>query len=374
MKSTSKRDFWIQAIGLAIFLGLIGAAVWTTWNRLVDQGIATGFDILGRETAWRLSNAPLGHEASDPYWLAFANALANTFILGMTGIVFSTLLGVAIGFGRVMNNPAVRAFCTIYVEIFRNVPLVVQVVFWYGVFLRFPTVRDAIEIGNVLILSNRGLALPGVQAAEGSSLWLIFLVVLALMIPVGWWIRRRLLPSALKVVICGALALALVGIVATLLPGFDVELPVAGRFSYDSGFILNIEFAALAFGIIVFSAAYIGEIVRGGLESVDRGQVEAARAIGLTETQVFWDVRLPLALRSIVPPIGNQYIFTMKATALGSAVGYSELFTVSVVGINQTGRTMEFIFLMMALYVLINFTMTRLVNWLNRAVALRGHS
>ena len=374
MKSISARDFWIQAIGLAIFVALIVAAVWTTWNRLVDQGIATGFDILGRETAWRLSNAPLGHEATDPYWLAFANAVANTFILGMTGIVFSTLLGVAIGFGRVMNNPAVRAFCTIYVEIFRNVPLVVQVVFWYGVFLRLPTVRDAVEVGNLLILSNRGLALPGVQATGGSGLWLLFLVVAVLMAPIGWWIWRQLLPDALKVVMIGAATLATLGIAATLLPGFSVNLPAAGRFSYDSGFILNIEFAALAFGIVVFSAAYIGEIVRGGLESVDRGQVEAARSIGLTETQVFWDVRLPLALRSIVPPIGNQYIFTMKATALGSAVGYSELFTVSVVGINQTGRTMEFIFLMMALYVLINFTMTRLVDWMNRAVALRGHT
>lgn len=374
-RSPKLRAYVIQAVGVTLFVAAIVSGGVTAWARLKAQGVAYGFGILFHPTGWTINSPFLAQEAGDPYWWTIVVALVDTAVVGLLAIIFSTVAGFLIGLGRLSKNKVIGLICSLYVGVFRNIPLVLQAVFWYVTFTSLPTPRaDPPSFFGLAFLTNKGFYLPAIAPASSSGRWLLILlgvtVVLAVLPASRLWFGARLPQSrrpAFAVVVIAAL------VVFVLIAGnpVTISVPTLHGFSFDSGTVIPLEIIALTYAIVIFSSAYIAEIVRGGLLSVPAGQIEAALSVGLRDWAIFLKVRLPIALRSMIPPLSNQYIFIIKATALGIAVGYSDLFSVSVVSISQTGQAVEFLLVMMTAYVLLNYSTTLLMGWLNRAIAFK---
>lgn len=307
------------------------------------------------------------------------NGILNTLLMGFVGLFCATLLGLVIGLARSSKNAPARLLGTIYIEIFCNIPLIVQLFFWYAVVTQLPNPRNAIQIGHVM-LTGRGLHFPGLNVTVLSAVVAIAIMIAALFVIL--WIavarrfgrvesaRRRLLSLGVLVtgILGAAVALSWGRIPETPL----VSLPELRGLNIRGGFQLRPEIYALAFAITVYGAAYIGEIVRGGFKSVGRGQVEAAQALGLSPWRVFSRVRMPLAVRAMLPILINQYVWLIKATTLGIAVGFSDFFMVIAGSITHSGQTLELIGILMAGFLIINFSLAAVLNRVNRAIALKG--
>lgn len=369
-----------QGAVLAVAVLVLVSFFVTARQNLIDQGIATGFDFLYRSTGWDISFALMDYSIRDPYWRVLLIGFENTIFVGLMGLFFATILGTLIGIARVMPHPVLNLLGTIYVEIFRNIPLILQGFFWYAVFTHLPRPRQAYAFADAIFVSNRGIYFPFIQISHGTFLFaLSCFIVAALAIiflpkvtPLGQTRRgqRLLIGTALL----SALALSVAAIIANLDPEAGIiTTPVLKGLRFVGGVRLMPEFTALLTAIVFFGSAYIAEIVRGGLLSVDKGQLEAARALGLKPASVYWFVRIPLALRAIMPPMGNQYVWLMKATTIGIAIGFSDLFMVTSTAINQSGQTIELLFIMMAGFLLINYTISSIMNAINRSIALKGH-
>lgn len=354
---------------LAIYFGM------TAWHRMHQQGIAYGFDILSHPTGWQISSPFLDQTPEDPYWWTLCVAFVNTLAASLASIVLASFLGFWLGIGLRARNRVVAKACSIYVEIFRNIPLVLQAVFWYMTFTQLPAPRDhPPALLHAIFVTNQGVFVPRLAIAHGYGLLLAAaLAVAAFALPFHARLRRGAATwqCALRGAILAVVAVALY--CAARGAPLRVALPQLSAFTFTGGFDVPLELIALIYATVIFSAAYIGEIVRGGLQSVPRGLVEAAQALGLPPHVVFMKVRFPIALRSMIPALGNLFLFIVKATAIGSAIGYSEIFSVSVVSISQTGQSVEFLLLMMLVYFILNYSLTQLMNALNRAIAFKGN-
>lgn len=350
-----------------------------TRQNLLAQGIATGFDFLERSTGWNISFAVIDYSVHDSYAKLFLVGFLNTLLVGLLSLVFATVFGTLIGMARVGQNPLLGFLGTVYVEVFRNVPLILQGLFWYAVLTHLPPPRQAVSLGG-FYFSSRGIYIPFLALPSGALLALagivvaaVLAIVAAIQIPAvqsSMLLRRRV---AWSIVLAAAVA-----IVAAIALNYD---PAVGLFSvpqlkglrFEGGVRVMPEFSALFVAIVFFGSAYVAEIVRGGLLSVGRGQLEAARSLGLRPLQVARLVRIPLALRTIVPPLGNQFVWLMKATTVGIVFGFSDLFMVSSTAINQSGQTIEILGIMMAGFLLINYVIASVMNAVNRSIALKGH-
>ena len=311
-----------------IFQGLLAAAVGlTVWyfisnavENLLARHIASGFGFLTREAGFEIGETTLlSYNAGDTYLKALAVGLLNTLHVAMLAIVFSTLLGVSIGLARLSLNWLLAKLAAGYVEVIRNAPLVVQLFFWYAVITEsFPAPGEALNPLPGVFLSNRGLAFP------------------------------------------------VMGIPLKL------DHPVLSGFNFSGGALLSPEFAALLIGLTLYTAAFIGEIVRAGILAVNRGQFEAAYSLGLSQRQVMGYVILPQALRVIVPPISSQYLNCTKNSSLAVAIGYPDLVSIANTSINQTGQAIEGIAIIMLVYLTISLAISGFMNWYNQRFALRG--
>ncbi|MBO9456988.1 ABC transporter permease subunit [Paracoccus sp. R12_1] len=365
-------------VGSLIAIVAIGAI--TARKNLDAQGITSSFDFLWKSTGWDIPFSLLPASSADPYWWYLLMGVLNTLFLGVIGLACATVVGGLVGLARVSENHAARLLGTIYVETFRNIPLIVQVFFWYALANRLPRPKDAIEIGGLLI-SNRGIYVPGLNVVGGSVAG-FFLILFATLFGLIWFASarrfKRIDPSRKRAVGLGvAGAAALLAILVIWMghePGTPImTMPEAGGLNIRGGYRIQPEIYTLAFAIAVYGGAYIGEIVRGGFKSVGRGQTEAARSLGLTGWQVFSRVRLPLALRSMLPILTNQYVWLIKATTLGIVVGFSDFFMVIASSITHSGQTLEFVGILMAGFLIINFSLAAVMNRINKAVALKGH-
>jgi general L-amino acid transport system permease protein len=309
-------------IALAV-LGLLGWLAVLAREHLRQQGFASGFDFLGEPAGFGIGEGLLSFEPGDPYWRAFAAGIANTLRVALLGIVLSALLGSALGVGRLSRNLLLRGLCTAYVELFRNIPLLLQLLAWYFVLTDLlPAAADAWQIGDSIYLSKSGLAFP-------SPVWQ------------GGTMR--------------------------------LEFPAHNAFSIAGGGTLTPEFLAVLLGLVLYSAAYLAEIVRAGLAAIPRGQSEAAAALGLSRRQILRRIVWPQALRIIVPPAGNQFLSLIKNSSLAVAVGYPELVSVANTTLNQTGRAIECIGLIVAVYLTLSLVVAGLMNWLNRRATRREY-
>ena len=370
LSSAQAKAVAIQAVGTALIVTLAIAAVVTAWQKLRAEGFAYGFDILAHPTGFSIVSPFLGQDASDPYWWTLTVGLVNTAAVGVVSIVLATLLGLGIGIGLRSGNMVLTVLCRIYVETFRNVPLVLQAVFWYVTFTRLPTPRgDPPSLMSAVFLTNKGVFVPRLVLTLSLSRVLAMLAVFVIGCLLAKALMRRSRLSGRAV--CTISAIAVV-ISVVMVGGPTARMPRLEGFTFKGGSTISLEFLALTFAIVVFSAAYTAEIVRGALQSVPKGQVEAARALGLSPLVTLATVELPIALRAMVPPLGNQFSFIMKATALGLAVGYSDLFSTSVVSISQSGQSIEFLAVMMGAYIVLNYGMSLLVHWADSALSFKG--
>lgn len=379
LRNQKVRNALLQILFMgSLALIVIGGALVARQN-LIDQRMVSGFDFLFKSTGWDMNFSLLPVSSRDPYWWFFVNGVINTLFLGSFGLVLATMIGAVVGLARTSSNELAQLLGRAYVDFFRNIPLILQVIFWYAVLTRLPPPRNAIE-GSGFLLSNRGLYAPFLNVSGPALMATAVAVIAAVAVPIwlGRTTRLTTPPEQRLPLKLGAVAVALLCVYVALALGRLPEAPLLNVPSLQGlnvrgGLRVSPEFMALLIGMGIYGGAYIGEIVRGGFKAVGRGQVEAAQTLGLTPWRVFTLVRLPLALRAMLPILANQYVWLIKATTMGIVVGFSDFFMITALTINHSGQTLEAIFILMAGFLAINLTIAAIFNRINSAIALKGN-
>jgi general L-amino acid transport system permease protein len=370
------RGIVFQAL-LVIALGFLAYEIVTnTIANLKRQNIASGFDFLARTAGFEVSQSVIPYTSTSSYARAFAVGLTNTLLVAALGIAIATVVGFIVGLGRLSSNWLIAKLSLLYVEVVRNVPLLLQLFVWYIAVLRaLPQPHDAKPIGGVFHLDTRGLHGPLPIFGHG---WLIVLAAaVGVALAVAYYrraVQRQQLTGVRTPLLWPSLGLILgLPLIAFLLTGASLQFdhPVLGRYNFDGGLTLLPEFLALLAGLSFYTASFIAEIVRSGIEGVPRGQKEAADAIGLTRGQALRLVVIPQALRLIIPPLTNQYLNLTKNSALAVAIGYPDLVSVFAgTVLNQTGQAVEVVLITMAVYLAISLVTSILMNWFNARMAI----
>lgn len=377
------RRFWGQFALLVIVATIIVGMIETARHNLQAQGLTSGFAFLERSTGWNLSFSLIEYSPQSTYARVLLVGFLNTLTVGFLSLALASVFGVLIGMARVSANATLRMLGTSYVELFRNIPLLMQVMFWYAIMTHLPAPKLAEPMLGSFYFTAAGIYLPA-PALQGATAIFAVLLAFFLLVTVPLLVGRVLRRnggtledySGLIGLLAGfsGAALALLAVAAwDVEPGSNLmSIPAVKGFRIEGGLRIVPEFSALVMALVLYGTAYIGEIVRGGLQSVSKGQLEAANALGLSPSQVYWRIRFPLAVRSILPMMGNQYIWLMKGTTAGLAIGFSDLFMVASVSINQSGQTLEIMGLLMLGFLIINLGIGRSVNLLNNTLALKG--
>eukprot|EP00873_Tetraselmis_striata_P020761 jgi/Tetstr1/441025/TSEL_029293.t1 len=344
---------------------------------MAAQGRATGFGFLFQTAGFNIGFSLLPFSRSSTYLDVYIVGILNTLLVAVIGIVLATILGFIIGIARLSSNFLIRKLATVYVEVMRNMPLLLQLFFWYFMALNaLPGVRQSYELPLGAVLNQRGLYLPLLQSDSRFLLALgIFIVsIIAAVI----WRARRIRKMEEKgdrlPVVLPMLGIVLVPTVIALLAAqvpIAFSYPELTGFNYTGGFVVPPELTALIMGLVIYTAAFIAEIVRAGIQAVNYGQVEAASALGLKEGDRLRLVVIPQAMRIIVPPLTSQYLNLTKNSSLGAAIAFPELVNVFMgTAINQSGRAVEIVALTMAVYLTFSLTTSLFMNWYNSRVAL----
>lgn len=363
-----------------IAIGVIALTIWflatNTLTNMRVRGIQSGFDFLSQPAGFSIGESLIPFDSAESYWRAFLVGVNNTLRVAVVGIVIATLLGTIIGVGRFSRNALVRALCSIYVECFRNIPVLLQLLMWYLLLTEMlPSIQDAWKVGP-LFLSKGGFNYP-IPIWQAGHAWagvgLIAGVALALFY--RRWARKQFeatgsVKSIFWVPLIVVLGSALLG---WLLGGAPTALnsPFKGQFSVENGGALTPEFLALLLGLTIYTSSYIAEVVRSGIASVSRGQTEAAAALGLDQGFEIRLIVLPQALRVIIPPLTNQYLNLTKNSSLAVAIGYPDIVSIANTAMNQTGRAVECIAIVMAVYLTISLLTSMLMNGYNKRVAIK---
>ena len=369
---------WVFQI---VVVALVGLLAWflvsNTVENLQRQKIASGFHYLEREAGFEIGDTMIAYSPASTYARAIFVGLLNTLKVAVLGIIMATILGTLIGVGRLSPNWLLAKICEAYVEMFRNVPLLLWLFLIYKLISEaFPGPRQAINVLNSFFLSNRGLYFP-VPVADPSHEWigLAFLVGIVATFFVKRWAKRRQDATGLPFPTIKAGLGLIVGLPAAvwLLSGapHHMSWPELKGFNFDGGMVIQPEFTALLVGLVLYTSAFVAEIVRSGILALHKGQSEAAMAIGLSRSQVMRLVLLPQALRIIVPPMTSQYLNITKDSSLAIAIGYPDLVASVNVTINQTGQAIENILIIMAAYLSVSLSISAFMNWYNKRIALR---
>jgi general L-amino acid transport system permease protein len=368
----------VLQVALLLALGAFFYEIMTNAaDNLRRQNVASGFDFLGRTSGFDISQKLISYSNSMTFGRAFWVGLLNTVLVAVLGIALATALGLVVGIARLSNNWLIARLATAYVEIVRNVPLLLQLLFWYFAALRsLPMPLESHELGAGVFLNRRGVYLP--WPADGS---VAAGLIVAVLVGAGaaWLVGRQVHTDEIetgKPVPFARLYMAAVLIVPVTLwlvlgPAWNLEWPALGRFNVESGLNIQPEFGALLVGLSVYTAAFIAEIVRAGISGVPKGQTEAASALGLSRRQTLRLVVLPQALRIIIPPLTNQYLNLTKNSSLAVAIGYPDLVSVfSGTVLNLTNQAVEVILVTMAVYLTLSLATSALMNWFNARWAL----
>ena len=359
---------------------IVGFAAILTRNMVASlrkQGIALGFNFLGDSAGFDIGEMLIPYTNTDTFSRALQVGLLNTLVICAVGIALSTVLGILVGLARLSENFLVNRLARLFVEAMRNVPLLVLLIFIYtGIFLKLPRVRQAIELPGPIFLSNRGVSMPWGIPTASARLYLLVLalavvgaIVTALMVRQ----RSRRLDRPQPVFSLSLLAFILIAVLGWFVmpeSPLRLDLPSVQGLNFSGGRAFTPEFLALVLGLVIYTAAFIGEIVRAGIQAVSKGQREAARALGLSGNQMLRLIIFPQALRVIIPPLTSQYLNLIKNSTLAVAIGYPDLFAISGTVINQTGRAVEMIALIMGFYLAASLLTAAVMNWYNQRVRL----
>lgn len=385
-KKSNRRSFsWSTGSGRALIYQAIAVillvvAVWYLWSNtvrnLTTMQIRTGFAFLSQPAGFDIGEGLVAFVPEDSYLRAFLAGLANTLRVAIAGIILATVLGTLIGVGRLSKNFLLSRLCGAYVEAVRNVPLLIQLLAWYLILTQLlPSSNEAITLLPHVYLSKSGLQLPMPVWSQGWN----FAVIGLLAGLVSTWLlskraqRKRELTGHTPKVLWPALA-ALAGLpVAGWLAGgapVEFDIPELTVFNISGGMALTPEFLALLTGLTIYTASYIAEIVRAGIQAVVWGQTEACSALGLSRAQALRLVILPQAMRVIIPPVTNQYLNLAKNSSLAVAVGYPDIVSIANTAINQNGQVLECISVIMLVYLTVSLLISAFMNWYNQRMAL----
>ncbi|EGT4257190.1 amino acid ABC transporter permease [Citrobacter amalonaticus] len=371
------RAWLFQILAILAVVSVALYLIHNTINNLSSRGITSGFAFLDRSAGFGIVQHLIDYEQGDTYGRVFLVGLLNTLLVSALCIVFASFLGFFLGLARLSDNWLLRKLSTVYIEIFRNIPPLLQIFFWYFAVLRnLPGPRQAAGALDMVFLSNRGLYIPSPQLGEG-LLAFVLSVVIAIALSVGLFRfnkmhqmktgqLRKTWPTALGF-------LVLLPLIAHWLFGAALhwDIPELRGFNFRGGMVLIPELAALTLALSVYTSAFIAEIIRSGIQAVPYGQHEAARSLGLPNTVTLRQVIIPQALRVIIPPLTSQYLNIVKNSSLAAAIGYPDmvsLFAGTV--LNQTGQAIETIAITMSVYLIISLSISLLMNIYNRRIAL----
>jgi general L-amino acid transport system permease protein len=370
------RNVVWQILFVGIVVALVAFLVHNTLVNLRRQNIASGFGFLDREAAFGIGESLIAYSPADTYARAFLVGLLNTLYVSALGIVLATILGTVMGIARLSGNWLIRKLAQVYVETFRNIPLLLQLFFWWAMLrVSAPAPRQAWELLPGVLVSNRGFVYP-VPTADPVHRWMLLALALGIIGAIGvsrWSKRRQALTGAQFP--SGWVGVALIvglPLMVFLAAGAPLELnwPELKGFNFVGGGAVSPEFAALLIGLTVYTGSFIAEIVRAGILAVSWGQSEAASALGLKPGQRMRLIVLPQALRVIVPPMTSEYLSLTKNSSLAVAIGYPDLVSIANTTMNQTGQAVEGIAMIMAVYLAISLLISLFMNLYNRAVAL----
>lgn len=369
------RSIFYQILALLAVGGAAWFLIHNTLSNLSARNISTGFDFLSKEAGFAIGETPIAYSPASTYGRAITVGLINTLRVALIGIVLATILGTLIGIARLSSNWLIRKISSIYVEVMRNVPLLLQLFFWYAILSEtLPGPRQALHPLPGVFVSNRGVQMPSVHG--DGLLWLAIgvLVSILLMIVMAKWARKNQEKTGqIFPMIRWSLVLLLVVPAGMWLfsgTSMTVDVPELKGFNFAGGMNLSPEFAALLIGLVVYTAAFIAEVVRSGIQAVNKGQWEAAEALGLKRGQVLRLIVLPQALRVIIPPMTSQYLNITKNSSLAVAIGYPDIVSVINTTLNQTGQAIEGIMMIMAAYLTVSLSISVFMNWYNKRIAL----
>ena len=346
-------------------------------TNLQHRGITSGFDFLERSAGFGIAQHLIDYTESDSYARVFVIGLLNTLLVTVIGVVLATLLGFIIGVARLSPNWMINKLATVYVEVFRNIPPLLQILFWYfAVFLTMPGPRNSHNFGDTFFVSSRGLNMPAALASDGFWPFVASLVVaIVAIVLMTRWANKRFEATGVPFhkFWAGLALLVVIPTLCVLIFGTPLhwEMPKLAGFNFVGGWVLIPELLALTLALTVYTAAFIAEIVRSGIKSVSHGQTEAARSLGLRPGPTLRKVIIPQALRVIIPPLTSQYLNLAKNSSLAAGIGYPEmvsLFAGTV--LNQTGQAIEVIAITMSVYLAISISISLLMNWYNKRIAL----
>ncbi|KPK93860.1 MAG: hypothetical protein AMJ88_06035 [Anaerolineae bacterium SM23_ 63] len=382
----SAVPFWrdervLKLLGQILFITLvILVAAWMLSNYR-KRGLTFSFGFLDEEASFDLAEG-LPFSPTDSYARAFLIGVVNTLRVAGLGIVFATLLGLIAGIARLSGNWLVNRIASVYIEIIRNTPLLVQLFFLYfAVILNLPGLQEAIMLSGPIYLSNRGFAFPALRPTSSFGSWWPFLVAALIGALVLLILRRRTVPStgrpAFNLLWVGVPLIAFPAIGWQFMRGQPLILDPpelvtmsGGVMRIEGGTIFSPEFMALLLGLVIYTGAFIAEVVRAGIQAVDKGQTEAARAQGFTQGQILRLIVLPQALRVIIPPLISQYLNLTKNSSLALGIGFLDLYAVSSTMLNQSGRVVEVFLMIMASYLSMSLTISMIMNIVNRRIQI----
>ncbi|QJD71908.1 amino acid ABC transporter permease [Marinobacterium sp. LSUCC0821] len=364
----------LLVLGLLYFFGNI---IGNTLGNMEAIGIKTGFSFLSSAAGYDVLMSLIPFESTDTYGRIFVVGFLNTLLVSAIGIVFATILGFVFGVAHFSHNWVVRKIALVYVEIFRNIPLLLQVFFWYfAVLASLPGARQSLSLGEAVFLNVRGLYFPKLIGNDIAWIvWTALAAAIAGIFVLRRWAKRRQDETGQQFPVLKASLGLIVGLplIAAALTGFPftVEYPALKGFNYFGGVTVIPELMALALALSVYTGAFIAEAVRAGVQAIPHGQTEAARSLGLRENKIMSLIIVPQAMRVIVPLLNSEYQSLVKNSTLAAAIGYPDLFNVFVgTALNQTGQAIETIFMTIIVYFVVNMVISFLMNRFNNAVAL----
>jgi len=368
-----------QIVSAIIIIGLVWLAAVNFLNAADDRGLTLSFDFLKNPAGFPISDSPIDYDPSMSFGRAFIVGLLNTLRVSVLGILFATILGTLVALARLSSNWLLSKIALLYIEFHRNIPLLVLLFIWYStVFKQFPKVPEAIELPGPIYLSIRGLYFTWPRLTETGYIFAISLGIgISLAIAAFLYLRKQRATTG-KDTYYTQISLAILIVIPTIgwfLSGGEpywLDTPIREGFNFQGGYRLTPEFAGLFVGLVTYTAGFIAEVVRAGVQAVDKGQFEAGKAIGLKPGQVLSLIVMPQALRVIIPPMISQYLNLTKNSSLALAIGFQDLFSVGKIAINQAGRAVPVFALVMVTYLSLSLITSFFLNWYNRRIQFKG--
>ena len=366
-----------QIISAVVVIGLLVWAVINIFNAAEQRGLSLGFEFIQEAAGFPIGESDIPYDPSRSFLYAFLVGVLNTLKVAVVGVFFATILGTLVGIARLSTNWLVSKLALVYIEFHRNIPLLILLLLWYrGFFTRLPGVQDSIILPGPMYLSQRGLQLTWPRVTPNGWPFVISILLAVILAIIAWIYLRRLQEKIGRSTYFGFVSLGILIIlplIGFLISGgnpLQADVPVISGFNFSGGYQLTPEFAALLVGLVTYTAAFIAEVVRAGIQAVDRGQLEAARSVGLNYSQLLSLIIIPQALRVIIPPLISQYLNLTKNSSLAIFIGYPELFFIGKTTINQAGRAVQVFAVIMAVYLSISLMTSLILNIYNRRIQL----